>query len=87
MTVFDSAVETTNYMTFLATNNYEGGQLGARELGRLLGGKGTAAVVMHAAGSGSTMDRERGFDEVMKSEFPGIEVVARQYGNPIEPRP
>jgi ribose transport system substrate-binding protein len=80
ITVFDSGVETTNYMTFLATNNYEGGQTGARELGRLLNAKGTAAIVMHAPGSASTMDRERGFDDVMKSEFPQIQVVARQYG-------
>src|SRR5438309_1184057 len=35
VTVFDSGVESTNYMTFLATNNYEGGQMAARELGRL----------------------------------------------------
>lgn len=80
VTVFDSGVESTNYLTFLATNNFEGGQMGARELGRLLGGKGRVAIVMHAPGSGSTMDRERGFDEVMKTEFPNIQVVARQYG-------
>jgi len=80
VTVFDSGVESTNYMTFLATNNYEGGQMGARELGRLLNGKGTAAIVMHAPGSGSTMDRERGFDDVMQAEFPHIQVIARQYG-------
>ncbi|MGI8742500.1 MAG: substrate-binding domain-containing protein [Bryobacteraceae bacterium] len=80
VTVFDSGVDSTNYLTFLATNNYEGGQMGARELGRLLGGKGTAAIVMHAPGSASTMDRERGFDEVIKSEFPQIQIVGRQFG-------
>lgn len=80
VTVFDSGVDSTNYMTFLATNNYEGGQLAARELARLLGGKGKVAVVMHAPGSASTMDRERGFDDVMKAEFPKIEVVQRQFG-------
>jgi ribose transport system substrate-binding protein len=80
VTVFDSGVDTTNYMTFLATDNYEAGKMAARELGRLLNGRGTAAVVMHAPGSGSTMDRERGFDEVMKTDFPAIQVVARQFG-------
>lgn len=80
VTVFDSGVDTDKYMTFLATDNYEAGKIGARELGRLLGGKGKAALLMNAPGSTSTMDRERGFDEVMKSEFAGIEVVARQYG-------
>jgi|ERR1051326_627089 ribose transport system substrate-binding protein len=80
VTVFDSGVDSTNYMTFLATNNYEGGKMGARELARLIGGQGKVAMVMHAPGSASTMDRERGFDDVMKGEFPKIEVVARQYG-------
>lgn len=80
VTVFDSGVDTTNYMTYLATDNYEAGKIGARELARLLNGKGSVAVVMNAPGSTSTMDRERGFDEVMQSEFPKIQVVARQYG-------
>lgn len=80
VTVFDSGVDTTNYMTFLATDNYEAGKKGARELGRLLAGKGDAALLMNAPGSTSTMDRERGFEEVMKAQFPGIQIVARQYG-------
>ena len=80
VTVFDSGVDTNNYMTFIATNNYEAGQMGARELARLLGGKGTAAIVMHAPGSASTMDRERGFEDVISKEFPNIHLFARQYG-------
>jgi ribose transport system substrate-binding protein len=80
VTVFDSGVDSTNYMTFLATDNYEAGKMGARELARLMNGKGTAAMVMHAPGSGSTMDRERGFEDVMKTEFPQIKIVARQFG-------
>ena len=79
VTVFDSGVDSTNYMTFLATNNYEGGKMGARELARLVGGTGKVAMVMHAPGSASTMDRERGFEDVMKAEFPKIEIVARQF--------
>jgi len=80
VTVFDSSVDSTNYMTFLATDNYEAGKMGARELAQLMGGKGTAAMVMHAPGSGSTMDRERGFEDVIKTEFPQIRIVARQFG-------
>lgn len=80
VTVFDSGVDTTNYLTFLSTDNYEAGKIGARELARLIGGKGTAAIVMHAPGSASTMERERGFDDVMRTEFPSIQVVARQFG-------
>jgi ribose transport system substrate-binding protein len=80
VTVFDSGVDSTNYMTFLATDNYAAGRMAASELARLVGAKGTVAMVMHAPGSGSTMDRERGFEDVMKTEFPQIRIVARQFG-------
>lgn len=77
--IFDSGVDSTNYVSFVATNNYEGGQLGGRKLGQLLGGKGTVAMIEHAPGSASTMDREQGFKDVMAKEFPGIAIVAEQF--------
>jgi ribose transport system substrate-binding protein len=80
LTVFDSDLDSENYMSFLATNNYEGGQMAGRALGRLLNGNGKVGMVMHAPGSGSTMDRERGFEDVIKAEFPGIRIVAQQFG-------
>ena len=48
-------------------------------MGALVGGKGSIAMVMNAPGSASTMDRERGFEETIKAEYPGIQVVARQF--------
>ncbi len=80
LTVFDSGLDSENYMSFLATNNYEAGQMAGRALARLLNGNGKVGVVMHAPGSGSTMDRERGFEDVIKAEFPGIRIVASQFG-------
>ncbi len=80
VTVFDSGVDGDNYMTFIATNNYEAGQMGARELARLVNGKGKVAIVMHAPGSASTMDRERGFNDVLSKEFPNIHIVGQQFG-------
>ena len=80
VTVFDSGVDTSNYVTFIATDNYEGGRIAATELGRLTGGKGSVAMVMNAPGSLSTMDRERGFEETIAREFPGMHTVGRQYG-------
>ncbi len=77
--VFDSAVDSTNYVTFVATNNYEAGQMAGRKLGELLGGKGSVAMIQNAPGSASTMDRERGFRDAMAKEFPGIQIAAEQY--------
>ncbi|MSV27968.1 MAG: sugar ABC transporter substrate-binding protein [Bryobacterales bacterium] len=80
VTVFDSGLDSTNFMTFVATDNYAAGQMAARKLAELVGKRGKVAVVMNAPGSVSTMDRERGFDESMAKEFPNIQVVARQFG-------
>jgi ribose transport system substrate-binding protein len=77
--VFDSGVDSTNYVSFVATNNFEAGKLGARKLGELLHGKGKAAMIQNAPGSASTMDREGGFKEALAKEFPGIQLVAEQY--------
>lgn len=79
LVVFDSGIDTDNYVSFVATNNYEAGGEAARALGALLNGSGTVAIVKNVAGSSSTMDRERGFEETLSAEFPGIRKVAEQY--------
>jgi ribose transport system substrate-binding protein len=80
VTVFDSGIDGENYTSFVATDNYEGGRMGARKLGELLGGKGKAAILMHAPGSFSTMDRERGFREALAAESPGVKIAAELFG-------
>src|SRR6266851_6536845 len=80
VTVFDSGVDTSDYLTFVATNNYEGGQLAARKLAELAHGKGKVALLMNAPGSASTMEREKGFEDAMAKEFPEIKIVSRQFG-------
>ncbi len=80
VTIFDSGLDTENYTSYVATNNFEAGQLGARALAKLIGGKGEVAMVMHVPGSVSTGDRERGFEDVIKREFPDIKIVGKQFG-------
>jgi ribose transport system substrate-binding protein len=80
VTVFDSGLDLTGYVTFVATDNYAAGQTAARRLAELVHGKGKVAELMHKPGGMSTVDRERGFEEVMAKEFPAIQIVARQYG-------
>ncbi|MFO0893363.1 MAG: substrate-binding domain-containing protein [Phycisphaerales bacterium] len=79
--VFDSGLQWDGQKSFVATDNEKGGQVAARELGRLLGGKGKVAMMRYVEGSASTGLREKGFLETMKSEFPGITVASSdQYG-------
>jgi ribose transport system substrate-binding protein len=80
VTIFDSGLDSENYTSFVATNNYEGGQLAGRALGKLVDGKGKVALLRHAPGSVSTGDREQGFIDVIANEFPGVKIVAEQYG-------
>ena len=77
--VFDSGVDSDKYVSFVATNNYEGGQMAARKLGELLQGKGSVAMIKNAPGSASTMDRERGFRDTLAKEFAAMKIVAEQY--------
>jgi ribose transport system substrate-binding protein len=79
--IIDSALKSGMPASFVATDNRKGGQLGGRRLGTLLGGKGRVVMLRYEVGSASTEEREAGFLEVMKSEFPGIELISTdQYG-------
>lgn len=80
VTVFDSGLGIDDYVTFVATDNFGAGQMAARKLGKLVKDKGQVAHLMHKPGGQSTGDRERGFEEVLASDFPGVRIVARQYG-------
>lgn len=79
--VFDSGLKWDGQKAFVATDNLKGGQMAAREMGRLLNGKGTVIMMRYVEGSASTAQREDGFLQTLKSEFPGITVASSsQYG-------
>lgn len=80
VTVFDSGLDSENYMSYVGTDNVLAGRLGARQLAGAIGGKGKVAVILHAPGALGTMDRETGFRDTMRAEFPGIQIVAEQFG-------
>ncbi len=78
--IIDSAVATDKYVTFAATDNYQGGVLAARRMGEILSGKGNVIVLKYVPGSASTTDRENGFMETIQKEFPGMKIVDSKYG-------
>lgn len=80
VTIFDSAVGIDNYVSFVATDNYGAGCTAARTLAALVSGKGNVGMVMQKPGGTSTVLRERAFEETMSREFPGVHIVARQFG-------
>jgi ribose transport system substrate-binding protein len=79
--VIDSRLNSKLPASTVSTDNRKGGQIGARRLGAVLGGKGRVVLLRYEVGSASTDQREAGFLEVMKSEFPGISLISTdQYG-------
>src|SRR3954469_10871793 len=74
--IIDSALESKAQSSFVATDNREGGRIAGRNLGKLLGGKGNVILLRYAVGSASTEEREEGFLEVMKKDFPGIKLLS-----------
>ena len=74
--IIDSGLVSTAPISYVATDNREGGRIAARNLGRLLGGQGSAIMLRYAIGSASTEEREEGFLEVMQHDFPGIKLLS-----------
>lgn len=80
VTIFDSGVNTTGYLSFVATDNHAAGCTAARRVAALIRGAGAVGMVMHKPGGLSTTSRERGFEETVSKELSGLRIVARQYG-------
>jgi ribose transport system substrate-binding protein len=81
VTIFDSGISTEAYLSYVATDNRLGGVVAADRLAEQLGGKGKVAILGVKAGSVSTDEREQGFQETIRNKYPGISIVAFQYGD------
>ncbi len=78
--IIDSDIETTKRVAFVATDNYQGGVIAAKRMGKVLKGRGRIAVIKYMAGSASTTARENGFIETVTKQFPDIQIVESRYG-------
>ncbi len=74
--IIDSGLESQALISFVATDNRKGGMLAADRMGQLLNGKGKVLMLRYQEGSASTQDREDGFVEQLKKNFPGIELIS-----------
>ncbi|MFG3379980.1 substrate-binding domain-containing protein [Streptomyces sp. NPDC047999] len=73
----DRGVSKAKTAALVASDNVEGGVLGAKALAEKLGGTGTIVVLQGQAGTSASRERGAGFAEGLKA-YPGIRVVARQ---------
>lgn len=81
--VVDSALDTPKIVSFVATDNHQGGELAADQMGTLLHGKGKVLLLRYQEGVASTQAREDGFVQKLKSAYPGVELISsNQFAGP-----
>jgi ribose transport system substrate-binding protein len=79
--IIDSGLESQDFTSFVATDNYVGGRKGGQRLAGILDGKGKVIMLRVHEGAASSTKREQGFLDVLKEEYPEIEVVSsNRYG-------
>ena len=66
-------------ITYIGSNNTEGGRIAARGLAKAIGGKGTVYINSTNPNVSSVEDREKGFKEAMTKDFPNIKVLGPDY--------
>jgi len=74
--IIDSGLKGGDYVSFVATDNRQGGRLAAEGMAVMLPKGGRIVMLRYAEGSASTTDREEGFLQEMKTKFPNIELIS-----------
>ena len=78
--IYDSGLDSQNYTSFVATDNFLGGSMGADRMGELLKGKGNVVMIKTVPGGASTTAREDGFRSELNKKFPGIKILDERFG-------
>jgi len=73
--IMDSGLNSDQYLSFVATDNFKGGQLAGEAMAGLLDGAGKVILLRYAVGSASTEEREKGFLDAI-GRFPGLTLIS-----------
>jgi ribose transport system substrate-binding protein len=77
--LFDSGAPDSQAPTFIGTDNYNAGVIGAQEMAELLGNKGEVGVVT-LPNQLNHQQRIRGFTDTIEKNYPGIKIVEVEDG-------
>ena len=81
LVIIDSGLNSTDYSSFVASDNYLAGKVAAKRMVELIPPTGRLLMLRYAEGSDSTMQREKGFQDGMKELAPNVVWVSdNQYG-------
>jgi ribose transport system substrate-binding protein len=74
----DRSAASGDIVSFIASNNVEGGKMAADFLCQAIGDKGNVVELQGIAGTSAARDRGQGFDEEMAAKCPDAKIVAKQ---------
>lgn len=78
--IIDSGLQSDDFASFVATDNYQGGRMAGTDMAKRLNAKGKIIMLRYQEGSASTMKREQGFLDAI-GEHQSIEIVSsNQHG-------
>ena len=66
-------------ISYIGSDNVEGGRIAARGLAKAIGGKGTVYINSTNPNVSSVEGREKGFKEAMAKDYPDIKVLGPDY--------
>ncbi|MCM3879964.1 MAG: substrate-binding domain-containing protein [Vicinamibacterales bacterium] len=78
--IIDSSLKSSDYVSFVATDNKRGGMLAGEGLANLLPNGGKIVMIRYAEGSASTTEREEGFLEAIGARSNFLMLSTNQYG-------
>lgn len=81
--IYDSAIATDKYVSFVATDNFAAGEMAGEHMGQILNGKGNILMVKTTPGGASTTAREDGFKKVITGKYPNIKIVDERFGKAV----
>ncbi|MGX7824600.1 ABC transporter substrate-binding protein [Actinokineospora sp. 24-640] len=70
-----------HYIAFIGSDFYEQGKRAADAMNKATGGTGKVAILLGSSGNNVTDNRNAGFKDQVKAEYPGLEIVAEQTAN------
>ncbi|HUQ69882.1 MAG TPA: substrate-binding domain-containing protein [Planctomycetaceae bacterium] len=85
--IFDSGLDREDdIVSYVATDNRKGGELAAHRLAEVMGKQGNAVLLRYTKGSESTFQREEGFLECLKRDYPGVKILQSEEYAGITPQ-
>ena len=77
--VIDSGLNSDKSISYVATDNFKGGQMAGEYMAKLLNEQGNVILLRYAVGSSSTEEREKGFLDAL-AKYPRLKLIsADQY--------